>query len=217
MYRPPHFRNDDAARLEAFVRAHPLAALVATSQDGLTGNHLPLRLATKEAGQRFLRGHIARANDLWRILPEGAPVLAIVSGADRYITPAWYAAKATTGEVVPTWNYAVVHAHGAIRFIHDRDWLLQVVGDLTDAHERTRNSPWQVGDAPGPYVERMLSAIVGVEIAVSRIEGKFKASQNRTIDDRRRIDAGLRDDGLAANERAELVRLEDGRNDGQAE
>jgi transcriptional regulator len=217
MYRPPHFRDDDAARLEAFVRTHPLAALVATSQGGLVGNHLPLQLVAEGSGQRFLRGHIARANELWRVLPDGSAVLAIFSGADRYITPAWYATKAVTGEVVPTWNYAVVHAHGAIRFVHDRDWLLQVVGGLTDEHERTRDNPWQVGDAPGPYVERMLSGIVGVEIAVSRLEGKFKASQNRTADDRRRIDAGLRDEGLAANERAELVRLEDIRTDGQPE
>lgn len=206
MYRPPHFREDDPARLDAFVAAHPLATLVAVVEGSPVANHVPLLLQRGADGRAVLRGHVARANDLWRLMPAGAAVLAIFQGADAYVTPAWYAAKQATGEVVPTWNYAVVHAHGAIRFFDDRERLHALVGTLTDEHERMRSAPWAVDDAPAAYVERMLSGIVGVEIDVARYEGKFKASQNRAADDRARIDAGLAADGRDASARAELVR-----------
>jgi transcriptional regulator len=205
MYRPPHFREDDPERLDAFVSAHPLATLVAHVAGGLVANHVPLLMVRDEAGRRVLRGHVARANELWRALSADAPVLAIFQGAESYVTPAWYAAKAATGEVVPTWNYAVVHAHGTIRFFDERDRLHALVSSLTDEHERPRTQPWAVDDAPTPYVDRMLSAIVGLEIEVTRYEGKFKASQNRTAEDRARIASGLEADGRSDDERAELV------------
>lgn len=205
MYRPPHFREDDPARLDALVTAHPLATLVANADGGLVANHVPLLLTRDDAGRRVFRGHVARANELWRALPPDAPVLAIFQGAESYVTPAWYAAKAVTGEVVPTWNYAVVHAHGTIRFFDDRERLHALVSRLTNEHERPRAQPWAVDDAPAPYVERMLSGIVGLEIEVARYEGKFKASQNRSAEDRARIDAGFAADGRGPEERSELV------------
>lgn len=205
VYRPPHFREDDPARLDAVVRAHPLATLVAHVDGALVANHLPLQLV-RDAGRAVLRGHVARANDVWRLLAPGAPVLAIFQGADGYVTPSWYEAKTTTGEVVPTWNYAVVHAHGTIRFYDDRERLHALVRALTDERERSRATPWAVDDAPVAYVERMISGIVGLEIDVVRYEGKFKSSQNRSAEDRQRVDAGFEQDGRGAEERRELVR-----------
>ncbi|MCZ8130901.1 MAG: FMN-binding negative transcriptional regulator [Steroidobacteraceae bacterium] len=206
MYRPPHFREDDPVRLEQFVARHPLACVVAQVEGVLTANHLPLQLVHGDAGERVLRGHVARANELWRLLPAESAVLAVFTGADAYVTPAWYAAKSTTGEVVPTWNYAVVHAHGTVRFEHDPVRLRALVEGLTDQHESRRAAPWQVSDAPGRYVDRMLSGIVGIEIVVTRLEGKFKSSQNRSDDDRRRIEAELAAAGMPHESRAELVR-----------
>jgi transcriptional regulator len=206
MYQPAHFREDRAERLEAFVAAHPLGALVVASANGLVANHIPMLLERDAHGQPVLRGHVARANELWRVIAPGTPALVIFGGAQHYVSPSWYASKRTTGEVVPTWNYAVVHAHGPIRFIEERDWLLTLVGALTDRNERERVAPWRVADAPAPYLERMLRAIVGFEIAVGRLEGKFKASQNRTAEDRAGVAAGLAADGVGAAERDELVR-----------
>ena len=206
MYLPAHFREDRPERLEAFVAAHPLGALVVATPHGLEANHIPMLLGRDAAGRSVLRGHVARANELWRRAVEGTPALVIFGGAQRYITPSWYPSKRVTGEVVPTWNYAVVHAHGPIRFIHDHDWLLALVSTLTELNERPRAAPWRVTDAPAAYLECMLRAIVGFEIAVERLEGKFKASQNRTAEDRAGVAAGLAADGVDAAERDELVR-----------
>ena len=206
MYLPAHFREDRPERLEAFVAAHPLGALVVATPDGLEANHIPMLLSRDAAGRSVLHGHVARANELWRRAADGTPALVIFGGAQRYVTPSWYPSKRVTGEVVPTWNYAVVHAHGPIRFIQDRDWLLALVSTLTELNERPRAAPWHVTDAPAAYVERMLRAIVGFEIAVERLEGKFKASQNRTAEDRAGVAAGLAAEGVDAAEREELVR-----------
>ena len=206
MYRPAHFREDRPELLEAFVAAHPLGTLVVASADGLVANHIPMLLERDADGHHVLRGHVARANELWRVVAPGTPVLVIFGGAQRYVTPSWYPSKRATGEVVPTWNYTVVHAHGPIRFIEERDWLLALVGTLTERNERERVAPWRVTDAPAAYLERMLRAIVGFEIAVGRLEGKFKASQNRTAEDRAGVAAGLAADGVGAAERDELVR-----------
>jgi len=195
MYRPPLFRENDAATLAAFVDAHPLAVLVAAPPSGLVANHIPL-LRLPESGDRMvLRGHVARANDFWKITPADSAVLAIFGGHDRYISPGWYPTKAETGEVVPTWNYSVVHAHGRIQFIEDTAWLRTLVEALTDRHEAARPMPWKVADAPAAYLKRMLGAIVGFEIAVDRLEGEFKASQNRTERERAGVVSGLTADG----------------------
>jgi len=127
VYRPAHFREDDPARIAAFIDAHALAVLVVNSPSGLLANHIPL-LRFETDGGTVLRGHVARANELWKVVPSGSEVLAIFAGAGVYITPSWYPTKATSGEVVPTWNYTVVHAHGRIRFIEDPEWLRTLVG-----------------------------------------------------------------------------------------
>jgi transcriptional regulator len=208
MYRPAYFREDRAKVLEAFVAAHPLGALVASTETGLIANHIPMLVAHDGAGRVLLHGHVARANDLWSQVPDGGAVLVLFGGAQHYITPSWYPSKQAAGEVVPTWNYAVVHAHGSIRFIQDRAWLRTLVETLTTRHEQLRTNPWYVDDAPVAYIEKMLGAIVGFEIAVERFEGKFKASQNKSADDRRGVAEGLAADGVPLDACQQLVRGE---------
>jgi transcriptional regulator len=192
MYVPEHFRETRIDVLQAFVERHAFATLVAVSAEGLTANHIPLiAQLTGEAGG-ILRGHIARANSLWRDLPAGAPVLAIFTGEDSYVSPIWYPSKREHGKAVPTWNYATVHINGNIRFIEDAGWLREIVTSLTDIHERGRPERWHVSDAPADYIEAMLRAIVGLEISVTRITGKFKGSQNRSAADRAGVAAALR-------------------------
>ena len=205
MYRPAHFQENDPATLAAFVDTHPLAVLVAAGSSGLVANHIPL-LRLQDGGRVILRGHVARANDFWKITPAESSVLAIFGGPDRYISPAWYPTKAETGEVVPTWNYLVVHAHGRITFTQDSGWLRTLVEALTNRHEGVRPRPWKVADAPSGYLDKMLRAIVGFEIAVERLEGKFKASQNRTERERAGAIAGLAADGDPPELVAQIVR-----------
>jgi transcriptional regulator len=206
MYRPAHFQENDPATLAEFVDAHPLAVLVAASPTGLVANHIPLLRLQEPGGRTLLRGHVARGNDFWKITPAESPVLAIFGGPDRYISPAWYPTKAETGEVVPTWNYLVVHAHGRITFTQDAIWLRTLVEALTDRHEGPRPRPWKVSDAPSGYLDHMLRAIVGFEIVVERLEGKFKASQNRTERERAGATAGLLADGVPEGVVAQIVR-----------
>jgi transcriptional regulator len=199
MYNPEHFRETRAEVLHQFIDAHPLGALVTQRANGMSADHLPLlRVALADGSQR-LRGHVARANAVHREVADGAQVLVIFSGPQAYITPSWYPSKQEHGRVVPTWNYSVVHVHGRIRFIDDARWLRDLVEPLTDRHESTRAAPWQVSDAPEPYIERMLTAIVGFEIGIDAIEGKFKQSQNRDARDRAGVAAGLAGEAVAAN------------------
>jgi transcriptional regulator len=191
MYNPEHFRETRQDVLHALIDAHPLSTLVTQRTGGMTADHLPLLRATLDDGTQVLRGHVARANPVHRELASGASVLVIFSGPQAYITPSWYPSKQEHGRVVPTWNYSVVHVHGRIRFIDDARWLHDLVARLTDRHESPRPAPWQVSDAPDDYIERMLSAIVGLEIHVETIEGKFKQSQNRDARDRAGVATGL--------------------------
>ncbi len=193
MYLPQHFAQQDPAALQALMRDHPLAALVSTGADGLTADHLPLEY---DAASATLRGHVARANPLWQHA-DGQPVLAIFRGPQAYITPSWYPGKAVHHKVVPTWNYAVVHAHGTLRAVDDAPWLHTLVARLTTHHEASRPTPWAVADAPDDYVQQMLRAIVGIEIPVARLVGKWKVSQNRPAADRDAVADGLGDDAMA--------------------
>jgi transcriptional regulator len=206
MYRPAHFQENDPATLAEFVDSHPLAVLVAAPPTGLVANHIPLLRSQEPDGRTLLRGHVARANDFWKITPAESPVLAVFGGLERYISPAWYPTKAETGEVVPTWNYLVVQAHGRITFTQDATWLRTLVDALTDRHEGSRPMPWKVADAPSEYLDRMLRMIVGFEIVVERLEGKFKASQNRTERERAGVTAGLLADGDSEDVAAQIVR-----------
>lgn len=189
MYLPKHFEQQDPAALAGLMKDHPLATLVSWQDGAPTADHVPL---TFDASTQTLRGHVARANPLWKLA--GQPVLAVFNGPQAYITPSWYPSKAETHKVVPTWNYAVVHAHGTLQVVEDAPWLHQLVSELTGQHEQPRAQPWAVSDAPDDYVQAMLRAIVGIAIPVTRLIGKWKTSQNRSEPDRSGVARGLAED-----------------------
>ena len=201
MYTPTAFRETRPEALQELIRRHPLAALVAITSEGLTANHMPLVFDPAGGPYGTLRGHVARANPVWRFTTAGSPVLAIFQGPDHYITPSWYPGKNAHGMVVPTWNYAVVHAHGTITWHDDPSWLRRFLDTLTAAQEMHRAEPWQVSDAPERYIERQLAAIVGFEIAVTSLTGKWKLGQNRDAGDRSGIAAGLAADDTGESRR----------------
>jgi transcriptional regulator len=190
-----------------YMEAHPLAALVTSSSEGLIATHLPLLVDRARGALGTLAGHIARANPQQRQARDGDDALVIFSGHDAYITPAFYASKARDGKVVPTWNYVAVHAYGTLRFVSDPTALRRHLEALTSRHEAPREQPWSVNDAPEDYVARQMGAIVGVEIEIARLEGKWKMSQNRAADDIDGVIAGLESsDDAAAREVADIVR-----------
>ena len=191
MYLPGFFKEDRIPVLHAMMRAHPLATLVTSTASALVANHVPMETADQPAPFGTLRGHIARANPLWKEYRAGAEALAIFQGPQSYISPSYYATKRETGEVVPTWNYAVDHAHGTLRFVEDTAWLRDLVTRLTDAHEAPRAEPWKVSDAPEAYLRKQLSLIVGFELCIAKLTGKWKASQNHSAANRRGVVAGL--------------------------
>ncbi len=195
MYVPPLHRLDDAAAQHALIAARALGLLITNGASGLIANPAPFLLDRPAGGQGVLRAHLARANPQWREHESSREALVVFQDVDVYVTPSWYATKRETGEVVPTWNYSAVHVYGTLRAIEDRDWLRRLVGDLTERHEASRAAPWKVSDAPDEYIERMLRAIVGIEITITRIEGKAKVSQNRAAADRAGVVAGLREQG----------------------
>jgi len=174
MYVPRHFAEDDVGEMHALMRANPLATLVTHGPDGLNANHIPLLLA----GGR-LQGHVARANPLWQAGTVAGEVLVVFQGDDSYISPSGYATKAEHGKVVPTWNYAAVHAYGELRVIDDPRWIFAQISALTAANEAALPQPWAVTDAPADYIEKMLGAVVGIEITITRLLGKWKVSQNQ--------------------------------------
>jgi transcriptional regulator len=191
MYQPAHFVEHDAGALLALMTAHPLATLVRGGTE-LAADILPLEVARTEAGWR-ITGHVARANALWREA-DGQPVLLLFQGPQAYVSPNWYPSKFQHGKAVPTWNYAMVQVHGTLRAIQDPEWLRALVTRLTERHETGRPVPWHVADAPPDYLDAMLKAIVGIEIEVTRVEGKFKLSQNRDASDRTGVVLGLESD-----------------------
>lgn len=191
MYQPPHFREDDLDVQHALIRAYPLGLLITTGASGLMANSVPFHLDAATSEKGTLRLHLAKANPQWRDLADGAELLVVFQGADSYVTPSWYETKRETGKVVPTWNYAVVQVRGTARVIDDADWLLAQITALTRQHEAPREKPWAVTDAPDAYVKAQMKGIVGVEIEITAIEGKWKVSQNRPIADREGVAAGL--------------------------
>jgi transcriptional regulator len=207
MYVPKHFEETRIEILHELIRAHPLAALVTLTPDGLAANHIPFEIDPEPAPFGTLRGHVARANSLWRDFSREVQALAIFQGPETYISPSWYPTKQETGRVVPTWNYAVVHAHGPLRAIEDRSWLREFVERLTNRHEASRSAPWKVTDAPAAYIDQQLGAIVGLEMPITRLIGKWKASQNRPAHDQDGVVEGLRHEGReSAMAMAGLVR-----------
>jgi transcriptional regulator len=190
-----------------YMEAHPLAALVTSSGEGLIATHLPLLVDRTRGALGILAGHLARANPQQRQARDGDEALVIFSGHDAYITPTFYPAKARDGKVVPTWNYVAVHAYGTLRFTSDPVALRAHLEALTSRHEAPREQPWAVRDAPDEYIARMMGAIVGVEVEITRLEGKWKMSQNRAAEDIDGVIAGLEASGDAAErEVAGIVR-----------
>ena len=202
MYTPSHFDETRFDTLRTLVTDHPLGTLVLQGPAGLDADHIPFELSAPTADAPFgiLRAHVARANPLWRLA--GQQALVVFQGPSAYISPSLYEEKQASGKVVPTYNYAVVHAHGALRAIEDPAWLLAFLDQLTQRHESTRTAPWSVHDAPRDYIDKLLGAIVGIEIRVERMQGKWKASQNRPLQDRINIAAG--EGGMAALVRSQL-------------
>jgi transcriptional regulator len=189
MYVPAHFEETRLDTLQALIAAHPLGTLVTHGAAGLGADHIPFEIAAPSAEAPFgtLREHVAPANPLWR--QAGAEVLAVFQGPSAYVSPSLYAEKPASGKVVPTYNYAVVHAHGVLRAIEDPDWILALLGRLTARHESARAAPWAVGDAPAGFIDTLLQAIVGIEIPIGRLQGKWKLSQNRPPADRAAVAA----------------------------
>jgi transcriptional regulator len=198
MYTPAHFQEDRLPVLHDAIRCARLAALVTIGSDGLEASHVPIMLDALDGAFGSLHGHIARANPQWRRHSATVPALAIFPGPEAYVSPSWYASKAETGKVVPTWNYVAVHAGGTIEFYDDRARLLALVAKLTDLHEGRRTEPWAVSDAPADYIEKQLQGIVGFKLVIARLEGKWKVSQNRSMADRQGVIAGLGREGDAA-------------------
>ncbi|HSX54995.1 MAG TPA: FMN-binding negative transcriptional regulator [Sphingomonas sp.] len=188
MYRPPAFREDRPALLHAAIRAHPLATLVTHGPSGLTANLVPFTLVDGD----LLRAHLAKANPQLADLRAGGEALVIFQGPQAYVTPAWYPSKQEHGKVVPTWNYILVQARGRPRVIDDAGWLRAQIDALTALQEAGQPEPWAVADAPPDYVAAQLKGIAGIEIAIDRIEGKWKASQNQPEANRAGVVAGLR-------------------------
>jgi transcriptional regulator len=187
LYLPAYFKETRPEVMHALMRAHPLCTLVTQGDSGLVANHVPVQTLDEPKPLGCIRGHIARANPLWRDYRPETQSLAIFQGPQVYISPSFYPSKAATGEVVPTWNYAVVHAGGTLRFIQDAGWLRNFVAGLTATHEAPRSMPWKIDDAPAPYIDKMLSLIVGFEFSIVTLSGKWKVSQNRSQADQQGV------------------------------
>jgi len=195
MYIPKPFLNEDRESMCRLIREYPLAVLVTDGADGPCVDHVPMVV---DAQGKVLRGHIARANPLARQVAE-VRALAVFRGADSYISPGWYPAKAEHGKVVPTWNYAAVHAGGRLRLVEEADWLMAQLHALTEQQEEGAPAPWAVGDAPAQYIGRLAAAIIGIELSIETLEGKWKVSQNQTAETRAAVARGLRERNRGAD------------------
>ncbi|HEU6443394.1 MAG TPA: FMN-binding negative transcriptional regulator, partial [Microvirga sp.] len=199
MYQPPHFREDRLDVQHGLIRAHPLGLLVTAGKAGPVANLIPFILDEAASPLGTLRAHLSRANPQWRDFDPAQDSLVVFQGTETYITPSWYETKREHGKVVPTWNYAIVQARGRMRIIEDPAWLLAQVAAMTSTQEVARPEPWAVGDAPPEFLAAQIKGIVGVEIEIAQIEGKWKVSQNRPEADRAGVVDGLTEDGDEAS------------------
>lgn len=207
MYNPPLFAEDRIDVLRSFIRDHPFASLVSCGPDGPEATHLPMVLHVDTAAKDLLRCHVARANPHWQIVARSPAVLVIFQGPEHYITPTWYPSTEEHGKVVPTWNYVAVHVRGRARIFEQPAELLPHLRALTDQSEGTRDPRWSVDDAPPEYVEALSKGIVGIEISIDTMQGKWKVSQNRAPSDRLGVVAGLEAlSSPASQEMAQLVK-----------
>ncbi len=207
MYQPAQFVQPSLEAMHGLIRQQPLATLVTLANDGLNANHIPLHLSDAPLPFGTLRGHVARANPLWHDLDPGLEVLAIFHGPNTYISPSWYATKQETGKVVPTWNYTVVHAYGQLQVVDDASWLRSQLEALTNQHEAAFPEPWAVADAPHEFTEKLMEAIIGIELVITRLSGKWKVSQNQPPCNQASVAEGLSASGqLDAAGMAALVK-----------
>lgn len=207
MYIPRQFEQTDVSVLHSCIKAYPLGALVTMTSDGLDAEHIPFLVQAEPLPCGTLHGHVARANPVWRAHRPNADALVLFQGPDIFISPSSYQTKRDSGKVVPTWNYVVVHAHGSLRFIDDPAWVRAHVEALTTEHEGKRGAPWKVTDAPEDFIDAMVTALVGLEIRITGLVGKWKVSQNRSAADREGVIESLTQDGSERSlAMAELVR-----------
>lgn len=208
MYQPPHFVETRQDVLHGLIRSHPLGLLISNGQDGPVANAIPFLLDAEAGPNGKLRAHLAKANPQWRLLADNpaSPVLVVFQGPDAYVTPSWYETKRETGKVVPTWNYAIVQVRGMVRVIDDAQWIAQQISDLTLSQEGAREAPWAVTDAPPSFVQSQIKGIIGLEIEIAEISGKWKVSQNRPVADRVGVAEGLEKEAAGAPDMARLVR-----------
>lgn len=195
MYIPKQFEETRVGVLHQLIRARPLATFVTTSENGLNANHIPFHLVEAPLPLGALQGHVARANPILEDFKNNTEVLAVFHGPDTYITPSWYATKKETGKVVPTWNYAVVHAYGYVRVVDDASWLRAQLESLTKHNESAFAQPWAVSDAPPDFIETLSGHIVGFEMVITRVYGKWKVSQNQPPQNQASIVEGLKASG----------------------
>lgn len=208
MYIPPQFEQPNIEVMHELIRNHPLATLVTLGSNGINANHIPLHLSLISEPFGVLRGHVARSNLIWSDLESDFEVLAIFHGPDAYISPSWYASKLKTGKVVPTWNYTVVHAYGSLRIIDDAAWVRAQLEALTNHNEAAFPDPWAVSDAPADFSEKLIEAVVGIELVITRLSGKWKVSQNQPPQNQNSVIQGLNASGQAeAIAMAELVKI----------
>jgi transcriptional regulator len=194
MYEPPLHRQEDLAAEHQLIRKYPLGLLISHGPKGLLANAIPFLIDAVASRFGTLRAHVARANPQWEDLRVAEEALVVFQGVDHYISPSWYETKRETGKVVPTWNYLIVQARGRPQVIEDAGWLRMQIEALTRKKEAERAAPWAVSDAPDDFLAAQIRQIVGVEIEIADIRGKWKVSQNRKAEDRAGVIAGLRAD-----------------------
>jgi transcriptional regulator len=205
MYIPKANEETRIPVMHALMRSQPFASLVTLNAGGFIATHLPLVLEDNGTEFGILKGHISRANPQWQGLTASVEALAIFSGPQHYISPSWYPAKQEHGKVVPTWNYAVVHAYGTLQLVNDTTWLLAHLESLTNQHEAAFPAPWKVSDAPADYINQLTNGIIGFELPIRKLEGKWKLSQNRSIADREGVVEGLNDLATPESEHMEAL------------
>ena len=198
MYTEPFFREERVDVLHEVMQSIGLVSLISMGREGLDASHVPVVVNMEEGDKGTIHGHLFRGNDQWKKADVHIPVLVIFSGPETYVSPSWYESKKKTPNVVPTWNYVAIHAYGKINFYDDRDRLLSMIAKLTDRHEQGRSTPWSVTDAKEEYIEKLLKGVIGFEIPIERLDGKFKLSQNKNEADRLGVVQGLQADGVSS-------------------
>lgn len=191
MYLPASFREDRLDVMQDLIRSYPLGSLITHGEQGLNASPVPFMIYPEESEQGILRAHMAKSNPHWKALGNVSECLIIFMGEQGYINPSWYQSKQTTHKVVPTWNYATVHVWGKPEIVEDGAWLQRQLNDLTNSHEQNRPQPWAMHDAPEDYIDAQMKAIIGIQIPITRIEGKWKMSQNRMEEDQLGVITGM--------------------------